>query len=49
MGKFINNGLVDLFNNYMWIHRRSVNNKTGGGGAKACKIKLGGQRRKKVI
>ena len=28
-------------------HRRSVKNKTGG--AKACKIKLGGQRRKKVI
>ena len=28
-------------------HRRSVKNKTGV--AKACKIKLGGQRRKKVI
>ena len=30
-----------------YSHRRSVKNKTGG--ARACKIKLGGQRRKKVI
>ena len=32
---------------YIFYHRRSLKNKTGG--AKACKIKLGGQRRKKVI